>query len=191
MPWKPQARVLAIDDGPATPADTHADVVGVVVRASTGYMEAVLHDRIERDGDDATRTLASMATGCRAYPNIVAVLTHNVTVAGFNTIDLEALHHATQRPVAAVSKGPQDYAAMRAALLAGGIRGGEPKWRRIEACAARALRHRRLTVVPVGMAPHEAIELVDLCTLRGDLPEPLRQAHLIAAGWVLGQSRGQ
>lgn len=191
MAWKPEARVLAIDDGPATPADSHADLVGVVVRAASGYVEAVLHDRVRRDGDDATKTMAGMVTGCRAYSNIVAVLVHNVTVAGFNTVDVGALQEATRRPVVAVSKGAQDYQAMQRALLGGGIPGGADKWRRIEGCPDAVVRHRGLSLVPAGLAPHEAIGLVDLCTQRGDLPEPLRLAHLIAAGWVLGQSRGQ
>jgi len=36
------------------------------------------------------------------------------------------------------------------------------------------------------MDPARAEELVVVCTRRGFMPEPLRLAHLIAAGWVLG-----
>lgn len=189
MAWKAQARVLGIDDGP--PRGDEVDLVGVIARAASGYVEGVLHATVERDGDDATEAMARMTTSCRVYPNIVAVLTHNVTVAGFNTIDVAALAAAAERPVVAVSRGPQDYPAMREALLAGNIPHGEAKWQRIAGCQAPAIHHGGRTLVPAGLAVHEAIELAELCTVRGHLPEPIRLAHLIAAGWVLGESRGQ
>lgn len=191
MAWKPGARIVGFDDGPFTVADDHVDIVGVVVRAASGYVEAVLHGRVERDGDDATDGIAALVRDARAFPNLVAVLTQNATVAGFNTIDLDRLRAEVERPVLAVSRGTQDWAAMREPLMAGGIAGGAAKWTRIEANAARQIRHRGLTLVPAGMREEDARALVDLSRVRGHLPEPLRLAHLIAAGWVFGQSKGQ
>lgn len=191
MAWKDEARIVGFDDGPFTVDDPEVDVVGVVVRAGSGYVEAVLHGRIERDGDDAGAVLAGMVRGARAYPNLVAVLTQNSTMAGFNTIDVAALAGAVERPVLAVSRGSQDWDAMRDALMAGNIRNGEAKWRRIAAHRERVLRHHGLSLVPAGMGEEDARALVDLSRVRGHLPEPLRLAHLIGAGWVMGQSRGQ
>ncbi len=191
MRWKSGARVLGIDDGPFTPTDDHVDLVGVVCRAATGYVEAVLHTTVRRDGDDATDAITSMVRGARIQPNIVATLTQNSTVAGFNTLDLDALHDGLGHPVLAVSRGSQDWAAMHAALESGGIPNGPAKWRRIQDAPARQLRHHGLTLVPSGVPEEDARALVELCTLRGAMPEPLRLAHLIAAGWVLGESRGQ
>ncbi len=191
MRWKPEVRVLGFDDGPFTPGDGRVPVVGVVTRAASGYVEAVLHAEVDRDGDDATDVLADVARRAHIFPNVVAVLTQNSTVAGFNTLDLDALHDALDRPVVAVSRGAQDWAAMRDALLAGAVPGGVHKWRRIAANEARQVRHDGMTLVPVGLDAADAVTLVDLCRVRGLLPEPLRLAHLIAAGWVLGESRGQ
>lgn len=187
MTWKPGARVLGIDDGPSVRDEV--DIVGVVCRAESGYVEAVLHTTVRRDGDDATQAIIEMVRQARIYPNVVATMTQNSTVAGFNTIDLDALHKGLGHPVMAVSRGPQDWPAMQDALAS--IVNGLRKWARIQANPARQLRHHGLTLVPVGMAEEEARSLVDLATLRGHMPEPLRLAHLIAAGWVLGESRGQ
>lgn len=182
--------MLGFDDGPHLPGHP-TPVVGVAARAGSGYVETVLRTEVEHDGDDATDALLAAAGRARVFPNVVAVLTHNSVMAGFNTLDLTRLREGLDRPVVAVSRGPQDWEAMRATLLAGGIPGGAGKWERIATNRGRQFRHGGLTLVPVGVEPHDAAELVDLCRVRGHLPEPLRLAHLIAAGWVLGESRGQ
>lgn len=190
MRWKREARVLGFDDGPHVPGQ-RTPVVGVVARAGGGYVETVLRTEVEHDGDDATDALLEAAGRARVFPNVVAVLTQNSVVAGFNTLDLDRLQEGLDRPVVAVSRGPQDWDAMRRALLSGAIPNGAKKWDRIAANPERQVRHGGLTLVPVGVEPHDAADLVDLCRVRGHLPEPLRLAHLIAAGWVLGESRGQ
>ena len=113
-------------------------------------------------------------------------------VAGFNTIDLDAFHEAIGLPVIAVARGKPDLPAVRSALVDGGIPNGAVKWCRIEAVVKRMrpALDGKLTLTAVGMDPLRAQELVAVCTERGYMPEPLRLAHLIAAGWVLGQSRG-
>ncbi len=193
MPWKSEVRVIGFDDGPFTVEDDHVHIVGIVTRASSGYVEAVLHGEVARDGDDATQCLADLITHSRIYPNLVAVLVQNITVAGFNTIDLDALHAAIRRPVIAVLRGTQDWQSVRQALVEGGIANGVGKWQRIASNEARQVvqKQQGITYIPVGTSPQEAQALLEMCTLRGSLPEPIRLAHLMAAGWVLGESRGQ
>jgi endonuclease V-like protein UPF0215 family len=48
-----------------------------------------------------------------------------------------------------------------------------------------------VTLVPAGLDAAAARGLAELTTVRGHMPEPLRLAHLIAAGWVTGRSKGQ
>lgn len=189
--WKPEVRVLGIDDGPFERGDERVPLVGVVTRAASGYVESVLHREVRGDGDDATDAVINMVEGCSIRPNLVAVLLQNVTVAGFNTLDLDAVHTATGLPAVSVLRGRQDWAAMRKALQAGAVPNGAKKWQRIAASPERQVKRRKTTLVPVGLHPQEAIDLVDQCTVRGHMPEPLRLAHLIAAGWVLGESKGQ
>ena len=42
----------------------------------------------------------------------------------------------------------------------------------------------------VGLSLGEAADLIRATTLHGNLPEPLRLAHIIAGGVTLGVSRG-
>ncbi|MBK6692967.1 MAG: DUF99 family protein [Myxococcales bacterium] len=50
---------------------------------------------------------------------------------------------------------------------------------------------RGVFVQRVGLSPSEAGELIAGTTLHGNLPEPLRLAHLIAGGVTTGASRGR
>src|SRR2546426_308338 len=51
--------------------------------------------------------------------------------------------------------------------------------------------HGTVWVTYVGASRSEVQEALSLATVRGVLPEPLRVAHLIAAGIVRGESRGR
>ena len=52
-------------------------------------------------------------------------------------------------------------------------------------------KHGTLWVTYAGATASEVREAVGLTTVRGVLPEPLRVAHLIAAGIMRGESRGR
>jgi uncharacterized protein len=190
--WKPETRVVGFDDAPNRHGDAEVPVVGVVMRGGA-YVEAILRTTVRGDGDDATAALAACVASYRGRLGLSAILLQNVMVAGFNVVDLEALHKATGLPVVAVERGRPDLDAMRRALLEGAIPGGAAKWERLERAArvARTLQHGKLTMHPVGLPTAAAEELLALTTVRGLVPEPIRLAHLVGAGWVLGQSRGQ
>ncbi|MCA1811768.1 MAG: DUF99 family protein [Halobacteriales archaeon] len=189
MALKPESRVVGFDDVPFQRGDPEVPVVGVVMRGGA-YVEAVLRTAVGQDGDDATERLAAAVQGYRGRLGLRAILLQNLMVAGFNVADLDALHAATSLPVVAVARGEQDLDAVKAALLSGRIPNGAGKWERIDRVRGRQSVRHGVTVTAVGMPLEEAWDLVRLCTLRGQMPEPLRLAHLIGAGWVLGQSKG-
>ncbi|HLF17155.1 MAG TPA: DUF99 family protein [Candidatus Thermoplasmatota archaeon] len=191
MPVKREVRVVGFDDVPFERSDAKVPVVGVAMRGGQ-YVEAILRTEVERDGDDATDRLAACVEGYRGRANLVAVLLQNLMVAGFNTVDALRLHDLTGLPVIAVARGKPDLEAVKSALHSIRIPNGRAKWARIERVAGRmrSLQGGRATMTPVGLREEEARELLKLCTVRGLMPEPLRIAHLIGAGWVLGQSKG-
>jgi endonuclease V-like protein UPF0215 family len=49
----------------------------------------------------------------------------------------------------------------------------------------------RLWIQRAGLSIEEARDLVASTTLHGNIPEPLRAAHLIAGGIATGRSRGR
>ncbi len=191
MVLKAEVRVLGFDDVPFQRTDGRVPVVGCAMRGGS-YLEAVLRTDVERDGDDATDRIAATVEGYRGRANLVAVLLQNLMVAGFNVVDLPTLHEATGLPVIAVARGKPDLEAVKSALHSIRIPNGREKWQRIENVVSRMvpLHSGRATLTPVGIEPEAARELVRTCTVRGVMPEPLRLAHIIGAGWVLGQSKG-
>jgi endonuclease V-like protein UPF0215 family len=88
-----------------------------------------------------------------------------------------------------VARRLPDFASIRRAL-ATHHRGAERKWRLIESAGPmEALRG--VYVQRIGLTVAEARELLAATTLHGNLPEPLRLAHLIAGGVTTGASRGR
>src|SRR5213082_2038204 len=123
---------------------------------------------------------------------IEGVLTTIAEVGGFNVIDVDSLHEKVGRPVVTVTRRKPDLAAIETALR-----------RRFDDWADRLrlmCRHRvesirlgqgSLWISYVGTDREAVGEALRLTTVRGVLPEPLRIAHLIAAGIARGESRGR
>lgn len=188
---KPEVRVLGVDDGPFTWDDAETVVVGVLMRAGS-YVEAVMRTRVRVDGDDATQRLIEMLARSRYLEQTQCLMLDGICLGGFNVVDLDALHDALEVPVLTVTRDPPDREAIEAAL-----RKHFPDAERRIALLQRHPLHRVETqhnpvwVKCVGLGLEEARELVKLTTVRGVVPEPLRLAHLIAAAYQNGESRGR
>jgi hypothetical protein len=188
---KPEARVLGVDDGPFTWGDPSTPVVGVVMRGGA-YVEAVLRTHVTVDGDDANSQLVDMIASSRYREQLQCILLDGVCLGGFNVVDLDALNEAFAIPVVTVTRDAPDKDAIEAAL-----RKHFPDAERRIALLERHELHRVATahnpvwVKAVGMPIEEAAQLVRSTTVRGAIPEPLRLAHLIAAAFKNGESRGR
>lgn len=173
-----EVRTLAFDDGPHTRADGRVPIVGVHMRG-TDRIEGLLATDVARDGDDATHRVARCVvdSGLRG---LRAILLDGASFAGFNVVDLDALHQETGVPCLAFTKGVPDLAAMRAALR--NVPNPEGKWALLE--------KRRIVTLPTettpisvslaGMGEADAVRLLAATTARGLVPEPLRVAHMVA-----------
>jgi endonuclease V-like protein UPF0215 family len=188
---KAKSRFLGIDDAPFRFSDGTVPVVGVVVQAPS-YIEGVLTTLVEVDGRDATDRIAEMISSSRYREGLAMVLLDGVAVGGFNVVDVDRLHAAIRRPVVTVTREKPDLAAIERALR-----------RRFDDWEDRLARMRRHDAVPVrfhastlwvsfvGAELRAVEEAIALTTVRGNLPEPLRIAHLMAAGIARGESRGR
>jgi len=121
--------------------------------------------------------------------HVRAVLLQGIGVAGFNVVDVHALHEALGVPVLAIVRRLPDYAAIQRALFAR-VPAAARKWRLIQQAGALE-RIRDVYVQRVGITTDHAREVLAATTLHGNLPEPLRLAHLIAGGVTTGASRGR
>ncbi len=190
-PLMPRARhyshVVGFDDAPFAPG--HRGDVAVVGAVFAGLrLEGVLVGKVRRDGANATDVLARLVTASK-FRQLRLILLQGIAVAGFNVVDVEALHRATGLPVLAVCRRAPRFPRIRTALLAR-VRGGARKWGLIE----RLGPMEKLAGVHVqrcGLEPAEAEVLIRRLAVNGNIPEPLRAAHLIAGALGTGQSRGR
>ena len=141
---------------------------------------------MRRDGANATLVLAGLVRGSRFYLQLHAVLLQGIAVAGFNVVDLDGLHDTLGIPVLVIARRRPDLNAIRRALL-DRVPGGARKWRLIER-AGPMESLAGLFVQRKGLSLSEAERLIHRFAINGHIPEPLRSAHLIAAGIALGQS---
>ncbi len=188
MPESVYSHVIGVDDAPF-PREHRGDV-RVVGTAYAGLrLEGILSARVRRDGANSARVLAAMIGGSRFAAHTKLVLLQGIALAGFNVVDLRALHEALGIPVLVVARRPPRLAAIRAALL-DHVPGGAKKWALIEQ-AGPMEPVAGLMVQREGISLAAAGEVVTRLSIHGVIPEPLRVAHLIAGGVTTGQSRGR
>jgi len=108
-------------------------------------------------------------------------------LAGFNVVDIHGLNRRLGLPVLVVARRAPDPEAIRRALLEK-VPGGKRKWRLIEK-AGPMERVNDLWIQRAGIDTRRAQDLLARFTFNGHLPEPVRTAHLIAAGVTIGESR--
>jgi uncharacterized protein len=185
---KPITNVAGFDDAPFDHAHRGAvRIVGAVCARTR--LDGVVSGLVWRDGSNATRRIVELVQGTRFVDNVRAVLLQGIAVAGFNVIDVVALHESLGVPVLVVMRRPPRLDAVKRALYEH-TPGGARKWALVE----RAGPIERIGAVytqRVGIEREAARALLDATTLHGNVPEPLRVALLIAGGIGSGESRGR
>ncbi len=182
------SHVVGFDDAPFDRAERgNVLVVGAVYAGER--LGGVLSGEVRRDGRNATSVLARLCAGSRFRPHLQLVMLQGIAMAGFNVVDVAALHEACGLPVLVVARRRPDLGAMRRALEEH-VRGGRRKWRLIERagpmepCGA-------LWIQRAGLTADEAAGALSAWARHGLLPEPLRAAHIIAGGIARGESGGR
>lgn len=182
------SHVIGVDDGPF--ARDHRGRVLVVATAYAGLrLEGVLSTRVLRDGADATRAVAACIGASRFARHTRLVMFQGIALAGFNVIDIHALHEELGIPVLVMARRPPALDAIHDALL-GRVRGGARKWKLIEK-AGPMEPVGAVMVQRAGITLADAGAVIERLSVNGVIPEPLRVAHLIAGGVTTGHSRGR
>lgn len=212
--WKAAMNVLGFDDGPFE-RDHRGDVLLVGAVCAGTRLDGVVSGRVRRDGADATRKMIELVRCSQFAAHVRAVMLQGIAVAGFNVVDIHELSDVLGVPVLVVTRRPPDMDAVRRALFSDAPRqrprvpGAARKWALIERAGVveplgtsrRAMRReaptglrpgtQRLWIQRAGLSIDAARRLVGDTTLHGNVPEPIRLAHLIAGGIVAGRSRGR
>lgn len=204
--------VIGFDDGPF-PREHRGNVLLIGVVCSRTRLDGVVSGCIRRDGVDSTAQMIRLVRESPFAAHVRAVLLQGIAVGGFNVVDVHTLSDRLSVPVLVVMRAAPDLTAVRRALFSDSptsrppVRGAERKWRLIEragpiellGASRRSLKRTglrpedvpRLWVQRVGLSLEAARRVVLATTLHGNIPEPLRLAHLIAGGIATGRSRGR
>jgi len=182
------SHTVGFDDAPFPPE--HRGTVLVVGAVYAGErLDGVLACRVRRDGVNATARLAACIKQSRFYPQLHAVLLQGIAFAGFNVVDIHALSTVLTRPVIVVVRRRPNLAVIRRALLTR-VRGGARKWHLVER-AGFVEEIAGVFIQRAGISADAAAAVLCRHARHGNLPEPLRTAHLIAGGVTRGESSGR
>ena len=185
--FKKEIRVIGIDDSPFNKFnDKKVLVVGVVMRG--GYwIDGILSTKVTVDGNDATKKLIEMTNKCKFKPQLQCIFLNGIAVAGFNVIDVKELNKKTNLPVIIIIRRMPDIENIKKTLIK--IK-KQQKIKLIEK-AGNVFQIDEIFVQLTGIDLEEAKKILKIVCTRSWIPEPLRLAHLIASGIVLGESRGR
>lgn len=183
---KREIRVIGIDDGPFNKfQEKEALVVGTVFRGGE-WLDGVLSTKIKVDGTDSTTKLVSMINKCKFKSQLQCIILDGIALGGFNVVDIERLHLETKIPVIVVMRKYPRYEKIKTALKK--IRKMN-RYKLIEK-ARKPIKIGKIYAQLIGIEKKEAEKILKITCTRSHLPEPIRTAHIIGAGIIKGESKG-
>ena len=202
--FKSEIRILGFDDGAhedfrkwenreLSDEEKHkVPVVGVVFRGGD-FLDGALRTDVTIDGLDSTDRLVEAINKTRHKRQLRIIMLDGVTLAGFNIVDIQRLRAETELPVIVFNRKMPGLDSVRKALK--NFKDYEKRWELIEK-AGEVKPHTlengsRVYFQSTGLSDAEAKEVIDLSSTRGQIPEPLRVAHMIATAIVKGESTGR
>lgn len=180
--------VVGFDDAPFS-HDHRGDVRIVGVVCARTRMDGVVSGWVRRDGRNAADRMVELVRRSQFARHVRGVLLQGIAVAGFNVVDVHALHEQLGVPVVVVTRNQPRFELVKRALFER-TPGAARKWRLIER-AGSVERADHVWIQRVGLDHGGAVAMLRATTLHGHIPEPLRLAHLIAGGVTTGASRGR
>lgn len=188
MHIKSEIRVLGIDDSALI--DPNVVIIGVFMRGGE-QLDGVLCSHVTKDGMDATDSIIRMVKGSKHCGQIKVIMLDGVTYAGFNPVDITRLFEETGIAVIVFMRSCPDFEQIKLALTH--LSENELRWDIIRRAGMiyRVDGEKPVFIQLCGIEKESAVKIVRMTSTHGNIPEPLRIAHLIATGVVLGESTGK
>lgn len=180
------SHVIGFDDAPFERAH-RGDVLLVGAVYAGPRLEGVLSGKVRRDGANATRAIVQLISQSRFASHLQLVMLQGIAFAGFNVIDIHAVHATLGVPVMVVMRKRPKMGAIERALI-DKVPGGARKWKLIQR-AGEIEPAGKVYIQRVGLTLKQAEQVVQRFAINSDLPEPLRTAHIIAGGIQSGECR--
>ena len=190
---KGEIRILGVDDAPF-PLHTTEPVmlIGTVFRAGD-WLDGVLRTYITGDGQDATGKIISMVNFTRHKDQLGVMMLDGITFGGFNTVNIKEIFESTGIPVIVIMRKYPNFEKIKKALKR--FDDCKKRWGNVQDAGdiykVEINGDGEVIYIQIhGIDLEDAEEIVKLSTTRSAIPEPLRVAHIIAAGVVTGESKG-
>jgi endonuclease V-like protein UPF0215 family len=186
---KEEIRILGIDDAPHEKNDKKVLLVGTVFRAGS-YLDGIISEWINKDGKDSTEKIIRMFKKTGHKDQIRILMLNGVTFGGFNVADIKKINKQTKTPVIVVIRDEPNFDAIKKALRR--VEDSERKWKLHEKAGeikSIKIKSGKVYFQHVGINEFQAREIIKKTCTHSNYPEPLRIAHIIGAGIVLGRSR--
>jgi len=187
---KKEIRILGIDDAPFTPRTSgEVMLIGTVFRGGT-WLDGVLKTEITIDGSDSTDKIVKMICSSRNKDQLGVIMLDGITFGGFNIVNIKKIYEKTEVPVIVVMRKFPNFERIKKALKR--FEDWKERWDRVlEAGKVYKFENDETVYFQIcGIGLEDAKEILKISTTRSAIPEPVRAAHIIAAGVETGESRG-
>ena len=183
---KKEIRIVGVDDCPFVPrSHGKIDVIGIVFRG--GYwIDGAMRTCIQVDGFDATEKIAKMINFSPHYKQLRVIMLDGITFAGFNVVDLRELFELTGLPVLALTREKAVMDDVKEGVMR--LKRWEERLQMIQNAGQMfniEVRKTQLHMQVAGIAKEDAEKIVMVTCTRGNIPEPLRVAHIIASAFTI------
>lgn len=187
---KPEIRILGIDDAPfPTHTKDKVMLIGTIFRGGI-WLDGVLRTHITGDGQDSTARIIEMVNKTRHKGQIGVIMLDGITFGGFNIVNIRKIFQNTGIPLIVIMRKFPNFEKIKKALLR--FEDHKKRWECVlDAGRVYRIENKEPIYIQIcGIDLEDAKEIVTLSTTRSAIPEPIRVAHLIAAGVQTGESRG-
>ncbi|MGC9517140.1 MAG: DUF99 family protein [Methanomicrobiales archaeon] len=187
---KKEIRILGIDDAPFTPRTSdEVMLIGTVFRGGT-WLDGVLRTKILVDGVDSTEKIIKMICSSRNKDQLGVIMLDGITFGGFNIVNIKKIFEETEIPVIVVMRRFPNFERIKKALKR--FEDWKKRWNRVLIAGKvhKVENEETIFIQTYGIDLGDAKEIIKISATRSALPEPIRAAHIIAAGVKTGESKG-
>ena len=177
-----EIRVIGVDDAPFFKfSKGNVLIIGVVMRKK--LVEGVISNYIKIDGMDSTQKIIEMINSSKFAPQSKIVMINGIALGGFNVIDVEKLSKFF--PVIIISRKKPNYKKIENALKH--FKDGSERFETIK----KAGKPKKCGDIyfQSSIDEKEACKYIKEYSYYSNIPEPIRIAHIIGAGIILGENR--
>jgi endonuclease V-like protein UPF0215 family len=188
---KKEIRILAWDDGPFEFKSKGKDIlIGVIFRGGQ-FLDGLLKTEVDIDGEDATEKIIEKILKTR-HKDLRIVMLDGITVAGFNTVNIKEIYDKTGLPVIVINREKPNLEKFIETLK--NMTNSEKRLKAVKDAGpiySMSVKNKRIYFQSYGIKKDDVEEIIKTTSTMSLIPEPLRAAHLIANGFVLGESVGR